>query len=277
MVVCRYSVRSSENEKTMVATQTGRSAILFALSIGVLTGVSSEGSKGNTTAPVFVHRRTGSKPCELVQRGSFVTAKEFSWVEIEGEKSETYSPEMGPDDYLSASPPISGRAAKEAHRSGFELKQESTIVTDPPRVLALVKEADCPSLQSAISEVEQARALRRTALQARIYILGTDDIVAASPLNEKESAPKSDQNTAPNNPTDGTAAKTKRKLQGTVVLNILVSTEGTVQQSKIVRSVDPELDKKAAEQVSRWKFTPARKKGLPVPSVMPVEVTFNLY
>ncbi len=261
----------------MVATRPGRYALLFALSVSILATGISEGSKGNTTFPVFVHRRTGSKPCELVQRGSLVTAKEFAWVEIEGEKSETYSPEMGLGDYLSASPPISGRAAKDARKSGFEIKEESTIATDPPKVLALVRDADCPDLQSAISEVEQARALRRTALQVRTYILGTDDIIAASPLNEKELAPKSDQSTAPNNPTGGTAAKTKKKFQGTVVLNILIGTEGTVQQSKIVRSVDPELDKKAAEQVSRWKFTPARKKGLPVPSVMPVEVTFNLY
>ncbi len=261
----------------MVATRPGRYALLFALSVSILATGISEGSKRNTTFPVFVHRRTGSKPCELVQRGSLVTAKEFAWVEIEGEKSETYSPEMGLGDYLSGSPPISGRAAKDARKSGFEIKEESTIATDPPKVLALVRDADCPDLQGAISEVEQARALRRTALQARTYILGTDDIIAPSPLNEKESAPKSDQSTAPNNPTGGTAAKTKKKFQGTVVLNILIGTEGTVQQSKIVRSVDPELDKKAAEQVSRWKFTPARKKGLPVPSVMPVEVTFNLY
>jgi hypothetical protein len=62
---------------------------LFALSIGVLAAAISEGSQGNTTVPVFVHRRTSSKHCELVQRGSLVTAKEFAWVVIEGEKSET--------------------------------------------------------------------------------------------------------------------------------------------------------------------------------------------
>ncbi len=45
MVVCRYSVRPSENEKTMVATQPGRYAILFALSIGILAAAISEGSK----------------------------------------------------------------------------------------------------------------------------------------------------------------------------------------------------------------------------------------
>jgi TonB family protein len=256
----------------MVATQPGRYALLFA----ICTAMLSEGSKANTTLSVFVHRKTISKSCELVQRGSLVSAKEFAWVEIEGEKSETYSLEMGPGDYLSASSPNLGRSAKDARKSGFELKGESMGPTDPPTVLALVRDADCPSLQNAISEVEQAQALRRTALQARIYVVGTDDIIAPSPLNEKESAPKSGQSTAANNSTGGTAGK-KNKFHGTVVLRILIGADGTVKQSKIVRSVNPELDKNAAEEVSRWKFMPARKKGLPVPSVMPVEVTFNLY
>jgi hypothetical protein len=84
----------------MVATQPGRYALLFAVCIAILCAAISEGSKGNTTISVFVHRKTSSKPCELVQRGSFVSAKEFAWVEIEGEKSEIYSPEMGPGDLL---------------------------------------------------------------------------------------------------------------------------------------------------------------------------------
>jgi len=193
MVACHYSVRPSENEKTMSVIQPGRYALLLALSIGVLAATISEGSQGNTTVPVFVHRRTGSKPCELVQRGSLVTAKEFAWVEIEGEKSETYSPEMGPGDYLSISPPVSERVAKDARKSGFEIKGESTIDSDPPNVLALVRDADCPSLASAISEVEQARALRRTALQARAYKPGNDDVIAALTLNENKSASTSDQ------------------------------------------------------------------------------------
>jgi hypothetical protein len=190
----------------MVATLPGRYALLFAVCIAML----SEGSKANTTFSVFVHRKTISKSCELVQRGSLVSAKEFAWVEIEGEKSETYSPEMGPSDYLSASPPIFKRAAKDARKSGFELKEESANTTDPPRVFALTEAANCPGLQSAISEVEQAQALRRTALQEKIYIVGTDDIVAPSPLNEKESAPKSGQSTAANNSTGGAAGKAKR-------------------------------------------------------------------
>src|SRR5690349_8037513 len=125
----------------MVAIQPRRYALLFALSSGVLAATISEGSQGNMTVSVFVHRRVGSKPCELVQKGSLVTAKQFAWVEMEGEKSETYSHEMGPGDYLSTSPPVSERAAKDARKSGFELKAESTIATDAPKVLALVRDA----------------------------------------------------------------------------------------------------------------------------------------
>jgi len=248
---------------------------MLALLAGLVLGNAPGGSAANTGQPVFVHRKIGSKPCELVQRGSLVTTKEFAWVEIEGEKPELYSPEMGPSDYLSASTPISGRAAKDAHKSGFELRGESESGADLPRVRPLGEAADCPFLQSAITEIEGSRALRRTELQTKIYKPGNDDgVVAATPL--KESVTKPDQNTATNKPSDGTSDKTSKKMSGTVVLDVLIGAEGTVQQTRIVRSANPELDKKAAEAVSRWKFTPARKKGLPVPSVMPVEIDFHL-
>jgi hypothetical protein len=136
MVVCHYSVRPAENGKTMLAIQPGRYGCYLPSPLATI----SKGSQGNNVVPVFVHRKTSSKPCELVQRGSLVTAKQFAWVEIEGEKSKTYSLEMGPGDYLSTSLRVSERATKDARKSGFELKRESTITTDPPTVLALTKD-----------------------------------------------------------------------------------------------------------------------------------------
>ena len=109
-------------------------------------------------SPVAVHRKIGSKACELVQRSAFVVGKGFAWVEIEGEKSQVYSPELGPDDYLSASPEISKRAAKDAHKSGFQLKREGSTSDDLPKVIGLLGNITCPDLQTAISEVEQAQA-----------------------------------------------------------------------------------------------------------------------
>jgi protein TonB len=93
----------------------------------------------------------------------------------------------------------------------------------------------------------------------------------------KEEAAKPDQNTAPNASSNGTSARARTKFKGTIMLAVQIDTEGNVKQSKVVRSVDPELDKKAAEEVARWKFAPARKQGLPVPSVVPIEINFNLH
>jgi protein TonB len=91
----------------------------------------------------------------------------------------------------------------------------------------------------------------------------------------REPPPKSDA--TPNTPTRLPDAKHRAKYHGTVVLSVVISTEGIVEQTHVVRSANPDLDKKAAEQVSRWRFLPARKKGLPVPSVMPVEINFDLH
>jgi TonB family protein len=251
-----------------------RSALLFAFSIGFPAATFSEGPKATTEVPVLVHRRVGSKPCELVQRGSLVIAEQYAWVEIEGEKSETYSPELGRDDYLSASSSISGRVAKDVHKSGFGLKAESMIPADLPKVRPFEGDTPCPDLQSAIGEVGQAREQRRTKLQGRVYT-GLDDIVPAMVLQEDTAKP--DQNTAPSTSSNGTSAEAKPKFRGTVVLEVLVDTEGNVKQSKVVQSIGPELDKKAVEYVARWKFAPAKKKGLPVPSVLPVVFNFNLH
>ena len=245
-----------------------RAVILTGLLVTTVSSYSVANAQGS---PVLIHRKIGSKACELVQSGRLVVGKEFAWIEIEGEKSQVYSPELGPRDYLSASPEISGRAAKDAHKSGFELKRESSIPGDMPTVLGLLGNGSCPDLQSAISEVEQSQARRRSELQARIYRPGNDDVVAATPVKEQPSQPGQDL------PPNTAKAKQRAKYQGTVVLDVVIGIDGTVTQTKVVRSANPDLDKKAAEQVSRWKFLPARKKGLPVPTAVPIEINFDLY
>ncbi|HLZ49332.1 MAG TPA: energy transducer TonB [Candidatus Acidoferrum sp.] len=228
-------------------------------------------SKADTPgSPVVVHRKVGSEACELMQRGSFILDKEFAWVVIEGEKEPVYSPELGPHDYLSVSSEVSRRTSKDAHKSGFELKQKDSIPGDIPLVRGLRGNANCPDLQSAIAEVEQSRILRRSKFQAKIYQPGSDGVLPPTPMN-------SDQGTTPSTPTNGTDAKQKVTYHGTVVLNVVIGIDGDVEQTQVVRSADPFLDQKAAEKVSEWKFLPARKRGLPVRSALPVVINFNLH
>ncbi len=205
-----------------------------------------------------------------------MTGKDFAWIEIEGVNGEVYSPELGPDDYLISPLSIPGRVSKTARRSGFELKTGSTPIPDLPAVVGLKGETKCPDLRGAIVETERLRAAKRDQLQSRIYAVGSEDITP--PSNVRKSPPKPDQPASGNQTEkhEGTKSKNK-KAQGTVVLAVVIGTEGTIQRVHVTRSVSSELDKKAAEEVARWTFDPARKKGLPVPMEMMVEVNFTLY
>ncbi|HUP03071.1 MAG TPA: energy transducer TonB [Bryobacteraceae bacterium] len=65
-------------------------------------------------------------------------------------------------------------------------------------------------------------------------------------------------------------------LEGTVVLSIVVGTDGAAHELQVLRSIRPDLDQKAIEAVSQWKFEPGEKDGNPVNVRATVEVNFRL-
>jgi TonB family protein len=69
----------------------------------------------------------------------------------------------------------------------------------------------------------------------------------------------------------------KAKYQGTVVLWIVVDTQGNVTDPRVVRPLGLGLDEKALETVRTWKFKPALRNGSPVPVRVIVEVIFRLF
>src|ERR1035441_5669890 len=70
-------------------------------------------------------------------------------------------------------------------------------------------------------------------------------------------------------------ASRKKKVQGTGVLTVLVTESGEPQDPKIVTSLNPALDEKAIEAVSRWRFAPATKDGKPMAVHIRVEVNLR--
>jgi protein TonB len=83
--------------------------------------------------------------------------------------------------------------------------------------------------------------------------------------------PRKIHNVAPVYPTIAIAAH----VQGTVLIEAVISTTGTVQDARVVTSV-PLLDAAALEAVRQWVFTPTRLNGTPVPVIMTVKVDFTL-
>jgi protein TonB len=70
----------------------------------------------------------------------------------------------------------------------------------------------------------------------------------------------------------------RAKIQGTVLLECVVGTDGTVSNIEIIRSLDPTfgLDGQAIDAARKWKFKPGTRFGQPVPVLVSIELTFTL-
>jgi len=64
-------------------------------------------------------------------------------------------------------------------------------------------------------------------------------------------------------------------VQGTVVIDAVISATGAVQDARVITSV-PLLDEAALAAVRQWVFTPTRIGGVPVPVILTVKVDFKL-
>ena len=75
-----------------------------------------------------------------------------------------------------------------------------------------------------------------------------------------------------------TAEAMKRGIQGSVLLDMVVLTDGTVDSVKVVRSLDPTygLDDEAIRAARQWRFEPGLKDGKPVAVLVTLELTFWL-
>ena len=75
-----------------------------------------------------------------------------------------------------------------------------------------------------------------------------------------------------------TSEAMRAKIQGNVLLEVVVKTDGTVGDVTVVRSLDPTfgLDKEAVKAAKQWRFMPGTRLGKPVPVVIILELTFTL-
>lgn len=66
-------------------------------------------------------------------------------------------------------------------------------------------------------------------------------------------------------------------IQGTVVLSVVFSAEGELQDIRVIRGLPDGLTRKAIEAARKIRFNPATKDGVPVSVRGNVEFSFNLY
>jgi TonB family protein len=75
-----------------------------------------------------------------------------------------------------------------------------------------------------------------------------------------------------------TADAMRAKIQGTAVLDCVVTPEGTVGECQIAGSLDSSfgLDQEAVKAAKQWRFVPGKRMGQPVPVLVTIELTFTL-
>lgn len=70
----------------------------------------------------------------------------------------------------------------------------------------------------------------------------------------------------------------RARIQGMAVVDCLVTTDGSVADARIVRSLDREwgLDAEAVKAARQWRFVPGMLNGRPVPMRVRIELLFSL-
>jgi len=71
--------------------------------------------------------------------------------------------------------------------------------------------------------------------------------------------------------------KARQRGNGTVLLSLVVNSDGLPGDIKVLRTLSPEFDKAAMDAVKKWRFSPGTRDGKPVAMQIKVEVNFHLY
>jgi len=245
------------------------------ISAGTQNGLSQ--ATGTSDSAITLRLRV-ARSCELLQKGTLVSEGGYATVRVDGVVEEIYSPELSKDDIIGYPIGTPQDLVKLAQKSRFRMKPVSdTEVSDLPKVVGREKDAPCPILEKALQTAQQDRLDRRRQLQSTLFRPGFDGVSPPEALQTPQPKAES-QDVSSSSQSSQPAAGTRFKLrQGTVVLSVVVASNGDVEQVKIVRSVSPDVDQKAVQTASTWKFKPARKVGLPVPVLINIEINFHLY
>jgi TonB family protein len=69
----------------------------------------------------------------------------------------------------------------------------------------------------------------------------------------------------------------KKKIEGNVVLWLVVGADGLPHNIRVTQSLGYGLDEEAIKTLNAWRFKPATMDGQPVAAAINVEMNFHLY
>lgn len=165
---------------------------------------------------------------------------------------------------------------------GSHQRHGSRAVTSPwlshPQLkerLTMIQRHPVRPRQRRAGHIILAVLLAATAVAARAALPGPDAPPAPAPGAEQP--PTSDATFRINHPPRYPAEAIAHHRQGTVVLEVLVGTDGRALKTKVESSSGTaSLDQAAINAASRWRFNPGTRDGVPYEGWARIPVTFSL-
>jgi len=203
------------------------------------------------------------------------------WFPSVEETTETSAPRKSPGTAIAATPTSASASRKTDRKSTKPSEPDSGA---PFRATA--ERAALPALQ-----VEVVAGNRRTSVPARSNAIHLDlDSGAAASASQTPAAtpeavvsaadrvqlsPQTAQNVTVSVPPDYPLLARQMKVQGAVILQALISREGSIQELQIV-SGPGILATAAREAVKQWRFKPYYQSGHPVETQARITVNFTI-
>lgn len=104
--------------------------------------------------------------------------------------------------------------------------------------------------------------LSPAAQQTAIYRVGAEGVQAPRVIVEKKPS--------------YTAEAIRAKVSGSVELEAVVGLDGVPSSIRLIRGLDPGLDRNAVAAFAEWRFKPGTKDGRPVSVLVTIQMTFTL-
>jgi len=158
---------------------------------------------------------------------------------------------------------------------------------ESPATLAMARRSQLEGRVMAIlkSDVNRRGVSRTGVLAALLVMVLVWPLAAARPSAREQEPPQ-----APLRIGGSVAPPTKIKdvrpvypesakaagIQGIVIVEALIDTDGTVASAKVIRAVSDDIDLAAIDAVEQWAFTPTLLNGRPTQVIMTVTVNFTL-
>jgi len=145
-----------------------------------------------------------------------------------------------------------------------ELETRVRSILDPQRRRAsagfLVRCAIAVAAAALILPIAVTR--QRVYAQGKVYKIVADGVAPPKVIYKEEPQYTPDARDA--------------KIEGAVVLQVVIEATGYADNIQVTRSLDPGLDANAISAVSHWQFKPGMKDGQPVAVYATIEVNFHL-